>query len=31
MQYYLARKLKAELLTLDKHFDKVKGIRVIRP
>lgn len=31
VQYYIARKLKAGLLTLDKHFDKVKGIKVIGP
>ena len=31
IQYYLAKKLNAELLTLDKHFDKFKDIKVIRP
>jgi len=31
VQYYLARQLNADLLTLDRHFDKVKAIKVIRP
>jgi predicted nucleic acid-binding protein len=31
IQYHLARKLNADLLTLDKHFDNVKGVKVIRP
>jgi len=31
VQYYLAKKLNAGLMTLDKHFDKVKGVKVVRP
>lgn len=30
-QFYLARKLDAKLLTLDRHSDRLKGIRVMHP
>ena len=31
IQFYIAKKLKGVLLTLDRHFDKITEVKVIKP